>query len=50
MNELSYTAHHQFDQIFEGIYQGQGLSGKVGTDKRVQIVFGFLSLSKLGYN
>jgi len=28
MNEISYTAHHQFDQIFEGIYQGAGLSGK----------------------
>eukprot|EP00418_Pyrodinium_bahamense_P001412 CAMPEP_0179016278 /NCGR_PEP_ID=MMETSP0796-20121207/3231_1 /TAXON_ID=73915 /ORGANISM="Pyrodinium bahamense, Strain pbaha01" /LENGTH=400 /DNA_ID=CAMNT_0020711951 /DNA_START=248 /DNA_END=1450 /DNA_ORIENTATION=- len=28
MGEISYTAHHQFDQIFEGVYQGAGLSGK----------------------
>ena len=28
MNELSYTAHHQFTQIFEGIYNGRGLDGK----------------------
>eukprot|EP00930_Biecheleria_cincta_P071577 TRINITY_DN59066_c0_g1_i1.p1 TRINITY_DN59066_c0_g1~~TRINITY_DN59066_c0_g1_i1.p1 ORF type:complete len:611 (+),score=95.73 TRINITY_DN59066_c0_g1_i1:96-1835(+) len=28
MDELSYTAHHQFDQIFEGIYSGAGLDGK----------------------
>ena len=29
MGELSYTAHHQFNQIFEGIYNGKGLDGKV---------------------
>ncbi|CAJ1403413.1 unnamed protein product [Effrenium voratum] len=29
MDELSYTAHHQFDQIYEGIYNGPGLDGKV---------------------
>ena len=29
MNELSYTAHHQFNQIFEGVYNGKGLDGKV---------------------
>lgn len=29
MDELSYTAHHQFDQIFEGVYNGPGLDGKV---------------------
>jgi len=29
MNELSYTAHHQFNSIFEGIYNGKGLDGKV---------------------
>mmetsp|Transcript_78290 Transcript_78290/g.123212 ORF Transcript_78290/g.123212 Transcript_78290/m.123212 type:complete len:550 (+) Transcript_78290:87-1736(+) len=28
MNMLSYPAKHQFDEIFEGIYQGPGLSGK----------------------
>lgn len=28
MNEISFTAHHQFDQIFESMYQGHGLSGK----------------------
>jgi len=28
MGELSYTAHHQFNQIFEGIYNGKGLDGK----------------------
>eukprot|EP00931_Biecheleriopsis_adriatica_P073790 TRINITY_DN4800_c0_g1_i1.p1 TRINITY_DN4800_c0_g1~~TRINITY_DN4800_c0_g1_i1.p1 ORF type:complete len:598 (-),score=106.45 TRINITY_DN4800_c0_g1_i1:131-1774(-) len=28
MDELSYTAHHQFDQIFESIYGGAGLDGK----------------------
>uniref|UniRef100_A0A7S1KVD2 Calcineurin-like phosphoesterase domain-containing protein n=1 Tax=Alexandrium catenella TaxID=2925 RepID=A0A7S1KVD2_ALECA len=28
MGEISYTAHHQFNQIFEGIYQGAGLSNK----------------------
>jgi tartrate-resistant acid phosphatase type 5 len=25
MNELSYTAKHQFDQIYEGVYNGAGL-------------------------
>ena len=25
-NQISYPAKHQFDQIFEGIYQGPGLS------------------------
>eukprot|EP00418_Pyrodinium_bahamense_P089901 CAMPEP_0179040178 /NCGR_PEP_ID=MMETSP0796-20121207/15514_1 /TAXON_ID=73915 /ORGANISM="Pyrodinium bahamense, Strain pbaha01" /LENGTH=605 /DNA_ID=CAMNT_0020736517 /DNA_START=64 /DNA_END=1881 /DNA_ORIENTATION=- len=28
MDEISYTAHHQFDQIFETIYNGPGLDGK----------------------
>eukprot|EP00933_Yihiella_yeosuensis_P073612 TRINITY_DN8231_c1_g1_i2.p1 TRINITY_DN8231_c1_g1~~TRINITY_DN8231_c1_g1_i2.p1 ORF type:complete len:577 (+),score=122.18 TRINITY_DN8231_c1_g1_i2:1402-3132(+) len=28
MNELSYTAHHQFNQIYEGVYNGPGLDGK----------------------
>jgi tartrate-resistant acid phosphatase type 5 len=28
MSEISYTAKHQFDQIYEGIYQGEGLTGK----------------------
>jgi len=28
MKELSFTAHHQFNQIFESMYQGKGLSGK----------------------
>jgi len=28
MNEMSFTAYHQFNQIFEGVYQGEGLSGK----------------------
>merc|ERR1712051_454057 len=28
MDEISFTAHHQFNQIFEGIYQGEGLSRK----------------------
>jgi hypothetical protein len=28
MNEISFTAYHQFDQIFERMYQGQGLRGK----------------------
>jgi hypothetical protein len=28
MNELSHTAHHQFNQIFEGVYNGKGLDGK----------------------
>ena len=25
---ISYPTKHQFDQIFEGAYQGAGLSGK----------------------
>jgi len=29
MDQLSYTAHHQFNQIFEGVYNGPGLDGKV---------------------
>jgi len=28
MNEISFTAHHQFDQIFEQVYTGPGLDGK----------------------
>jgi len=28
MDRISYPAKHQFDQIFEGVYQGPGLSGK----------------------
>jgi hypothetical protein len=28
MDKLSFTAQHQFSQIYEGIYQGPGLSGK----------------------
>ena len=28
MNRISYPTKHQFDQIFEGVYQGPGLSGK----------------------
>ena len=28
MNKISYPTKHQFDQIFEGVYQGAGLSGK----------------------
>eukprot|EP00416_Gambierdiscus_australes_P039003 CAMPEP_0171100536 /NCGR_PEP_ID=MMETSP0766_2-20121228/53010_1 /TAXON_ID=439317 /ORGANISM="Gambierdiscus australes, Strain CAWD 149" /LENGTH=580 /DNA_ID=CAMNT_0011560381 /DNA_START=53 /DNA_END=1795 /DNA_ORIENTATION=- len=28
MGEISYTAHHQFDQIFERVYQGVGLDNK----------------------
>jgi len=28
MDEISFTARHQFDQVFEGIYQGEGLEGK----------------------
>lgn len=28
MDEISFTAHHQFDQVFERVYQGTGLSGK----------------------
>jgi len=28
MGEISPTAKHQFDQVFEGMYQGAGLSGK----------------------
>eukprot|EP00931_Biecheleriopsis_adriatica_P015448 TRINITY_DN117_c0_g1_i7.p1 TRINITY_DN117_c0_g1~~TRINITY_DN117_c0_g1_i7.p1 ORF type:complete len:698 (+),score=162.31 TRINITY_DN117_c0_g1_i7:227-2095(+) len=28
MDQISYTAHHQFDQIYEKVYQGTGLSGK----------------------
>lgn len=28
MDEISFTAHHQFNQIFESIYQGAGLSKK----------------------
>eukprot|EP00913_Durusdinium_trenchii_P018768 g17636.t1 len=28
MNKISYPTKHQFDQIFEGIYQGPGLSHK----------------------
>jgi len=27
MNDLSYEAKHQFDQIFEGVYNGPGLDG-----------------------
>jgi len=27
MDELSFTAHHQFDQIFEQVYNGPALSG-----------------------
>jgi len=28
MDQLSYTAYHQFEQIFEGVYNGPGLDGK----------------------
>jgi len=28
MDQISYTAHHQFNQIFEGVYSGPGLDGK----------------------
>ena len=28
MDELSYVTHHQFDQVFENIYNGPGLDGK----------------------
>jgi hypothetical protein len=28
MHEISFTAHHQFDQIFERMYQGPGLENK----------------------
>lgn len=28
MDELSYTAKHQFDQVYEGMYSGKGLDGK----------------------
>jgi len=28
MDSISFTAHHQFDQIFEGVYNGKGLDGK----------------------
>eukprot|EP00405_Crypthecodinium_cohnii_P036244 CAMPEP_0206548644 /NCGR_PEP_ID=MMETSP0325_2-20121206/14001_1 /ASSEMBLY_ACC=CAM_ASM_000347 /TAXON_ID=2866 /ORGANISM="Crypthecodinium cohnii, Strain Seligo" /LENGTH=658 /DNA_ID=CAMNT_0054048153 /DNA_START=100 /DNA_END=2077 /DNA_ORIENTATION=- len=28
MDSISFTAHHQFDQIFEGVYSGKGLDGK----------------------
>ena len=28
MVRISYPTKHQFDQIFEGVYQGAGLSGK----------------------
>lgn len=28
MDQISFTTWHQFDQIFEGVYQGKGLSGK----------------------
>jgi len=28
MDEISFTAHHQFNQIFENVYTGPGLSGK----------------------
>eukprot|EP00930_Biecheleria_cincta_P097589 TRINITY_DN89293_c0_g1_i1.p1 TRINITY_DN89293_c0_g1~~TRINITY_DN89293_c0_g1_i1.p1 ORF type:complete len:739 (+),score=113.48 TRINITY_DN89293_c0_g1_i1:133-2349(+) len=28
MDQLSYTAHHQFDQIYERVYTGAGLDGK----------------------
>mmetsp|Transcript_67589 Transcript_67589/g.200989 ORF Transcript_67589/g.200989 Transcript_67589/m.200989 type:complete len:619 (-) Transcript_67589:131-1987(-) len=28
MDEISFTANHQFNQIFEGVYQGAGLSDK----------------------
>ena len=28
MDQISYPTKHQFDQIFEGIYQGPGLTGK----------------------
>lgn len=28
MDQISWTAHHQFDQIFEQMYSGQGLDGK----------------------
>jgi len=28
MNELTYTAHHQYQQIFESMYNGPGLDGK----------------------
>ena len=28
MNKISYPTKHQFDQIFEGVYQGAGLSNK----------------------
>ncbi|CAE8581096.1 unnamed protein product [Polarella glacialis] len=28
MNKLSFQAHHQFTQIFEGVYNGPSLSGK----------------------
>jgi len=27
MDEISYTAHHQFNQVFEGVYTGPGLDG-----------------------
>jgi len=28
MGEISFTAHHQFDQIYEQVYKGPGLDGK----------------------
>mmetsp|Transcript_10147 Transcript_10147/g.18907 ORF Transcript_10147/g.18907 Transcript_10147/m.18907 type:complete len:622 (-) Transcript_10147:20-1885(-) len=28
MNQIAYPTKHQFDQIFEGVYQGAGLSNK----------------------
>lgn len=28
MDEISFTAHHQFDQVFESVYTGPGLQGK----------------------
>mmetsp|Transcript_68805 Transcript_68805/g.143695 ORF Transcript_68805/g.143695 Transcript_68805/m.143695 type:complete len:617 (+) Transcript_68805:129-1979(+) len=28
MGQISWTAHHQFNQIYENVYQGPGLSGK----------------------
>eukprot|EP00930_Biecheleria_cincta_P096998 TRINITY_DN88755_c0_g1_i1.p1 TRINITY_DN88755_c0_g1~~TRINITY_DN88755_c0_g1_i1.p1 ORF type:complete len:695 (+),score=100.33 TRINITY_DN88755_c0_g1_i1:129-2087(+) len=28
MDELTYTAHHQFDQVYEGVYTGTGIAGK----------------------